>query len=606
VISGEGYSLPWKPHQSVIVPYLYREWRLLLARMPHRGYHKCGRGSERMRSAAATTCSGGALIDILLANPLILLFVVAAIGYPLGHVRVYGTSLGVAAVLFVGLAFGSLHPDLKVPEILYQLGLVIFVYTIGLSSARGFFASFRRKGLRDNLLVAGALAGAALLTAALHWVFGIRPTVAAGLFAGALTNTPALAGVLEYVKVTAPETAREQLLADPVVGYSVAYPVGVVGMLLAIGLTSRLWKIDYAAEARALREYGASNQQIVNQTVRVENPAACGITIAQLSRVNGWPVIFTRVQHGQQLSLATAETTLQPGDLVSVIGAAEDLPPVVAFLGSPADQRLADDHSRLDFRRVFVSNPAILGRRLADLQLPQRHGALVTRVRRGDIDLLPTADTVLEPGDRVRVVALRERMPEVSEFFGDSYRALSEVDFLTFSLGLALGLLIGLVPITLPGGVVFRLGVAGGPLLVSLVLGALERSGPLVWTLPYSANLTLRQLGLVIFLAGIGTRSGYAFATTFAASGGVTLLLAGALITGATGFGLLWFGHKLLRIPMSLLIGMLAGLTTQPAVLSFAAEQTRNELPNIGYAEVYPLAMMMKIVLAQVIVILLM
>lgn len=545
------------------------------------------------------------MIDILRENPLILLFVVAAIGYPLGHIKLFGSSLGVAAVLFVGLAIGSLDPNLKVPEVLYQIGLVIFVYTIGLSSARGFFASFRRKGLRDNLLVAGTLLFAALVASGLHAALGIKPTVVAGLFAGSLTNTPALAGVLEYIKGVAPEGLRDQMLADPVVGYSVAYPMGVVGTMLAIAITSRLWRVDYAAEAQKLREYGATNQRLVNQTVRVTRPDVCGASIQQLGQENEWRVIFGRVRRGAELGLVGAGTRLECGDLVSVIGSAEDLPAVVERLGEPAREHLEDDRSTLDYRRVFVSNPAIAGRRLAELQLPQRFGALVTRVRRGDIDLLPSGDTVLEPGDRVRVVAMRERMGEVTEYFGDSYRALSEVDILTLSLGLALGLLLGIVPIPLPGGVIFKLGLAGGPLVVALLLGALERTGPLVWTLPYSANLTLRQIGLVIFLAGVGTRSGYAFATTFAASGGALLFLAGALITCSTALLLLWVGHKLMRVPMSLLIGMLAGLQTQPAVLGYSLEQTKNELPNIGYAEVYPVAMMMKIVLAQLLVIVL-
>jgi putative transport protein len=230
---------------------------------------------------------------------------------------------------------------------------------------------------------------------------------------------------------------------------------------------------------------------------------------------------------------------------------------------------------------------------------------LITRVRRGDIELLATGSTVLEPGDRVRVVALRERMRDVSESFGDSYRALSEIDILTFSLGLLLGLLLGQIPIPSPGGGVIRLGIAGGPLLVALVLGTVERTGPLVWTVPYSANLTLRQFGLVLFLAAIGTRAGYVFVTTLLSSSGLLLFLAGTLITGTTAVVTLWIGYRWLPIPMSLLIGMLAGLQTHPAILSFTTRQTGNDLPNIGYATVYPVAMIGKIILAQVVLALL-
>lgn len=545
------------------------------------------------------------LVELLKSNTLLLLFVVAAIGYPLGRVRLFGHSLGVAAVLFAGLAIGALDPDLKLPEIVYTLGLVVFVYTIGLSSGAGFFASFRRKGLRDNLLIVGMLIVAALAVAGVQYAFGLRPTLAAGLFAGSLTNTPALAAVLEQVRIIAPADARDRLLADPVVGYSIAYPIGVIGMIVTISVLQRLWHIDYTVEAQSLRDLGAVGQKLVNRTVRITRPEISLLTIDELLRAKQWRVIFGRTLRNGEMILADGSTRLQQGDLVSLIGTEEEVTEAAAFLGEMTAERLELDRSKLDFRRIFVSNPQVVGRPLRDLQLPRRYGALVTRVRRGDMELLPHGDTVLELGDRVRVVALRERMDEVSEFFGDSYRALSEIDILTFSLGLAMGLLIGMIPIPLPGDAVFRLGVAGGPLVVALILGARERTGPLVWNIPYSANLTLRQIGLVLFLAGVGTRSGYAFVSTFTQSGGIVLFSAGAVITCGIAFTTLSIGHKLLRIPMSLLIGMLAGLQTQPAVLAFALEQTKNDAPNIGYTTVYPMAMIVKILLAQALVLLL-
>jgi putative transport protein len=196
-------------------------------------------------------------------------------------------------------------------------------------------------------------------------------------------------------------------------------------------------------------------------------------------------------------------------------------------------------------------------------------------------------------------------MDAVSELFGDSYRALSEIDILTFTLGLALGLLVGMIPIPLPGGAAIKLGFAGGPLIVSLILGALERTGRLVWTMPYSANLTLRQFGLILFLAGIGTRSGYAFGSTLGAGGALPIFVAGTVVTLTAALVSLWIGYRLLKIPMSLLIGMIAGIQTQPAVLGFALEQTGNDLPNAGYTAVYPVALIAKIILAQIIVALL-
>ncbi|HEU4328575.1 MAG TPA: aspartate:alanine exchanger family transporter [Roseiflexaceae bacterium] len=540
------------------------------------------------------------MIKLLIDNPLLLLFSVAAIGYPLGRIRIGGTSLGVAAVLFVGLGFGALHPDMKLPEVVYLLGLVLFVYTVGISNGPGFFASFRRKGLRDNLLVLSMICLAVGLVIAAAYALGLRPTVAAGMFAGTLTNTPTLASALEHIKNVAPPEVREQLLADPVIGYSITYPMGVIGMILAIVLTQRLWKIDYAAEARGLHEPGAASGHLQNWTFRVTERVA-GESLFDLIRRHSWDVVVGRVQHEGHLALATAQTRLATGDMVSVIGTPEVLGELKRHLGEPCEERLDLDRRELDYRRIFVSNRAVVGRRLRDLDVQQRFGALVTRVRRGDVELLPHGETVLEPGDRVRVVAPRERMDEISAFFGDSYKALSEVDVLTFNLGLALGILVGLLPIPLPGGLVVKLGFAGGPLLVALILGTLGRTGPLVWSLPYSANLTLRQIGLVLFLASVGTRAGYAFRSMLMQGDGLGLLLVGALITCAVALLTLWIGYKLLHIPMNLLIGMLAGLQTQPAVLGFALEQTENDLPNVGYATVYPVATIAKIVAVQVI-----
>jgi putative transport protein len=543
------------------------------------------------------------MIQVLLDNPLLLLFVVAALGYALGRITIGGSSLGVAAVLFVGLGFGALHPDLRLPDLIYQLGLVIFVYTIGLSSGRQFFASFDRKGLRDNLFVVGMLIFGAILTIGAGRLLGLRPTVTAGLFTGSLTNTAALAAVLDYVRGTASGAEAEQLLADPVVAFSITYPVGVIGMILAIYVCQRIWKVDYAAEAR--QPNMGMPQQLGNRTVVVTQGAATESTVAELVTQQDWNVVFGRMRRAGEVDLTGGETHLEIGDLVNVVAPQETLDRVTAFLGKASDEQIELDRTAFDYRRVFVSNPAIVGRRLRDLDLPRQVGAFVTRVRRGDIEMLGRGDTVLELGDRVRVIARRENMDKVSRFFGDSYRALSEIDILTFTLGLALGLLVGMIPIPVGPDLVIRLGIAGGPLIVALILGARERTGPLVWTLPYSANLTLRQIGLILFLAGVGTRSGYAFVSTLSAGGGGTIFFTGIAVTVVTALLALSIGRHLLRVPMGVLIGMLAGLQTQPALLGYALEQTGDDRPNVGYTAVYPIALITKILFAQLLVALL-
>jgi putative transport protein len=545
------------------------------------------------------------MLQLLIDQPLLLLFLVAAIGYALGRITIAGTSLGVAAVLFVGLAFGALDPDLKLPDLIYQLGLVVFVYTIGLSSGRQFFASLRRKGLRDNLLVLVLLLGALLLTLAIARLLGLSPGVAAGLFTGSLTNTAALAAVLQYVNDTAAASDLERLLAEPVVGFSITYPMGVIGMIIVIAILRSLWRIDYEREAERAASGGMGAQQLERRTIAVTHAAVTQQPIEQLVAQAGRNVVFSRVRHDDHLALATGETQLAVGDLVTVIGPRADVDAVTDLIGTPVDQDLQADRREFDYRRMFVSRPELAGRRLRDLRLPQRFGAFVTRIRRGDSDMVAHGDSVLELGDRVRVVARPEQMGTVSAFFGDSYRALSEIDILSFNLGLALGLLVGMIPIPLPGGFTVNLGFAGGPLIVALVLGALHRTGRLVWNIPYSANLTLRQIGLILFLAGVGTRSGFAFVSTLREGNGLPIFLAGIVITVSFALLTLVIGYRLLRIPWGLLLGMLAGVQTQPALLGYALEQTHDDLPNIGYAAVYPVALIGKIVLAQIVLLLL-
>lgn len=538
--------------------------------------------------------------DFFLEHQLFLLFLVVAVGYPVGRIAIRGTSLGVAAVLFAGLAIGAFDERIALPAILYQLGLVLFVYTIGLTNGRAFFASFRRRGLRDSGFAVAMIAFAAAIAVGLRFALDLRPTFTAGMFSGAMTNTPSLAAELEYVKAYASGADLEQQLAEPVVGYSVAYPFGVLGVILALLLAQRLWRIDYRREAERVEEAAAPPAPLRNQSIRITQPAAGALPLRDLIEREDWTVVFGRLQRDGRVSLATGETALQVGDTVSIVGSDEEIALVSAKIGEPVSTRLELDRSQYDFRRIFVSNPDAIGRRLREIRLPSRFDAAITRVRRGDTEFLPTGETVLHPGDRVRVVAPESSMGAVTRFFGDSYRAVSEIDVPTFSLGLALGLLVGAVPIPFPGGVDIELGLAGGPLIVALILGALDRTGPLHWGLAYSAAVTLRQFGLVLFLAGIGTGAGYSFVTTLGNGDGVRLLIGGAVVTFTTTLLTVWVGYKLLAIPMGLLAGMVAGVQTQPAVLGFALEQSKDELPNAGYAAVFPVATIAKIVIAQV------
>ncbi|HYG69928.1 MAG TPA: TrkA C-terminal domain-containing protein [Anaeromyxobacteraceae bacterium] len=533
-----------------------------------------------------------ALVDLLAQNPLLLLFLVAAIGFPLGRLQVRGMQLGVASVLFVGLGFGGLDPRLALPEIVYMLGLALFMYTLGLSSGRAFLASLRGEGLRHYALALGVLGTAAALVAVAQRVVGTDRAHAAGLFAGAVTSTPALASALESLKDGGDVSA-------PVVAYSIAYPMGVLGVILAIQVAMRLFRVDLAAEGPRLAELGAANEALSSINIEVRHDMG-PFTIEELVRGLKWRVIFGRIKRGEGYLLAAPDARLLPGDVVTAVGTATELARVAARLGAASDEPIHLDRASFDLRRIFVSSPETAGRTLRELDLAHRFGAVVTRVRRGDVDLLPDPEMRLELGDRVRVLAPTDRLGEASAFFGDSYRAASEVDILTFGLGLALGLLVGIVPIPLPGGLTLSLGFAGGPLIVALVLGTIERTKGLVWTLPFSANVTLRQIGLILFLAGVGTRTGTGFFRTVASSGGLGLFLAGAAVTFLTALLALTVGYRLMKIPMTVLVGLVAGIHTQAAVLGYAETTTKSDAPSLGYASLYPAATIAKLLLVQV------
>ena len=541
------------------------------------------------------------LVELLQQNPLILLFLVAGIGYPLGRIRIGGISLGISAVLFAGLAFGAIDSSLKLPEIIYTLGLVLFVYTIGLSSGAFFFSSLRSKGLKYNILVGiGLICAAFLAFGAAKW-FNVKGTYTAGLFSGSLTNTPALAAVLERIKVMIPAGILEQAQSEPVIAYSITYPVGVLGMILAMYFLQQRWKINYVKEAQESQDFVAATDPLQSQTIRILKIQ--NLTVEELVVKNHWNVIFGRLLRDGKLTLVTGTTLFSKADVVSLVGSIKSIEQVTKYLGEISEERLEYDLSKFDKQRMFISNPQVAGRRLGDLNLFSRFNGIITRLRRGDIEFLPHGDTILSLGDQVRLVAPSEQMGNISTYLGDSYRAVSEIDILTFGLGLCLGLIVGMIPIQFPGGFTFQLGIAGGPLLVSLVLGSIGRVGNTLVQIPYSANQTIRQIGLILFLAGVGTRSGYTFITTLTQGNGLLLFVIGVIITCVTALLTLYIGHRLLQIPFGLLLGILAGMQTQPAILAYALEQTGNEFPNYGYTAVYPLAMILKIVLAQVLLV---
>lgn len=528
------------------------------------------------------------LADLAAEESLLLLALLLAVGGAIGSFKIKGFSLGPAAVLFTALAFSAFDDRLRIAREVGIFGLAIFAFVIGVGSGPSFFNSLRSGG-RALLAVVLTLLIATGVTVGAGLALGIDGPMLSGLYAGALTNTPALAA------------ATQMWDSDiPTIGYSVTYLFGVLGMLLAALLAVKT-KPTKATNPADLED--PTQPQVASLTVRIETVTTA--TLGEISATYNGKLVFSRVMRGDspghpgKVDLATDDWVLQPGDIVTVVGDPAAIDEWVIKAGHPSTVGLTYDRSALDFRRIAVSNEAVAGVPLADLRLIRRFGAVATRVRRGDIDLLATDDLELQLGDRVRVVAAPHRLKEVARFFGDSEKAAQQFSLTNFGLGLAIGVLIGLIEIPIPGGGTFALGMAGGPLVVGLILGKLQRTGSLLWTLPLSASNTLNHLGMMLFLAYAGSNSGAALAEAIVQPIGWKLFVVGLAITLSAAFGHLFIGRYLGGLHGAKLAGAIAGAQTQPAVLAYANERAQDDpRVNLGYAMAYPVGMIVKVVVA--------
>lgn len=531
-------------------------------------------------------------------NPLVLLFVVGAIGYLFGQVSFRGVSLGVAAILFVGLGIGAMYPSVEMPEILFQLGLVIFVYSIGISSGKAFFQSIRSNGSKEIIFGIIMLTISAFLAVVVHYLFSFDASTTTGIYTGSTTNTSALAAVIEQINRLASGNLKGALANKAVVAYSFTYPMGLMGSIIAIIVMEKLFKIDYHAEKMSLRKKYPVDQNLGSETIEITNPDITQTSLRDLFAKYDWNVVFGRYSSSNNdIELPNWDTKFDLGDKVMVVGTIEDIGLVEEIIGKRLSDKLSYDRSDYDVRRIFVSNPYVVGKSLSELNLDRKYNTIVTRIRRGDVDMLAKGNTVLELGDRIRFVARRKDLDSLSKFFGDSYYESSRLNLFSFGLGIALGLILGTIEFSLFGGIKFKLGLAGGPIIVSLILGALQRTGPIVWSLPYSVNVTLRQLGLIILLAVIGLQSGPAFMESLTGGAGILVFVGGVIISLLTAILTIIIGHKLVKIPFTILLGQ---ISNQPAILEFALNRSKNNLPLIGYTLIFPISLVLKIVYAQI------
>ena len=521
-----------------------------------------------------------AMASLFASSPLLALFVVVALGAAIGAIRIGPLRFGAAGALFVGLTVSALHPEVVSTHmsIVQPMGLAFFVYCVGISAGATFFQDLRKQtnllALTTIVCVVGALialVGGRLL--------GLSSGLTSGLFTGALTAAPAL------------DTAT-RLTGDPnaAVGYAFGYPVGVIGGILIVTITvTRKWVGPKDTPSLA----GSSLEAVsihVSKHINTRDIDAWRDQRVRLSYLR---------RDGRTRVTAPGEDLL-PGDHVVMVGDPASIKEAAPLVGEILDHNLEDDRSDLAFERIVVSNPDVAGRSVSELNVTKRFGAVITRVRRGDLDLLARDDLDLQLGDHVAVVVPTDELDDIAEWLGDSERRVAEVDGMAFGIGLVLGLLLGIVSFPLPGGQGFQLGAAAGPLIVGMLLGALRRTGPLVWTLPAAANLTIRQIGLMLFLAALGLNAGPQFASLLGSpEGWRAALLAAVMVVVCCVIQAL--GAKFIGLSSARAAGGIAGFLGQPAVLQAADARVTDERIEAAYATLFAFAIIVKILLLPLI-----
>ena len=520
------------------------------------------------------------LRTLLEQQPILALFLTIAIGYLVGEINIKGFSLGAGAVLFVAIAVGWFAPKAVPPAMIGTLGLALFLYTVGIQYGRQFFMGLTsRDGIRANVMaVCGVLLAGFLSIAFVKW-FGVSEGIAYGLFAGSGTSTATLQAALTAVGNQ-----------DAAVGYSVSYPFGVAGPILFLYVVYLVMKPKIEAAVAG----GVELHEIA-----VHNPALIGKTVAESMAVLPAGIRIVGLRRAQQNVPALATSVIEEDDVLLASGPSEEaLTLAERAIGKAASGSFMQDRRHLDYLRVFASRPTVVGRPLSDLELPGGKGTVVLHVRRGDADITPTPDLILEFGDRVGLISKRAEFQTLRKYFGDSIKGTAEVSYISVGLGMALGFIVGAIVIPIPGIGKMTIGIIG-VLLVALILGKIRRTGGVNWTMPLSANKVLFNLGLTLFLANAGLSSGTAVVNTVAESGFLLLGL-GALVLAALVLPVIVLGLFVFKMPYDQMAGILCGTTGNPAILAYSNKVAPTDRPDVGYAMIFPSMTILKILFVNI------
>ena len=537
------------------------------------------------------------------AHSVLILALVIALGIMLGKIKVAGISLGVTWILFVGIIFS--HFGMRLNEHLIhfmkEFGLILFVYSIGLQVGPGFFSSFKKGGVRLNLLATMVVCAGVLVTCGLYVITGLPVTTMVGILSGAVTNTPGLGATQQaYSDMTGIDSP------DIALGYAVAYPLGVIGIILSMMVLRRVFRIDFAKEEKkALDTMDVQHDSVAQpHSLSVVNPALEDKSIRELQGLVNRDFVISRIRRqGGEIEIADDDTLLHVGDQILVVTTPRDAAAITAFIGRDVQVEWEQLDKRLISRRILITKPELNGKSLAQLKLHAGFGVSITRVNRAGVDLIAQPSLQLQMGDRVTVVGTEVSIANVEKVLGNSMKRLNAPNLIPIFIGIVLGVMLGSLPFTFPGiPQPVKLGLAGGPLIVSILISRFGPKFKLVTYTTMSANLMLREVGIALFLACVGLGAGEEFVETIIDGGGYAWIGYGAIITilpllivGV--IGRLWF-----RVDYFTLIGVMAGATTDPPALAYSNDLAGNDIPSVGYATVYPLTMFLRVLSAQLLI----
>lgn len=538
------------------------------------------------------------------------LALVAVVGLWLGNIKIRGVGFGIGGVLFGGIFVGHFADQLgwvlsaDMLHFIQEFGLILFVYTIGIQVGPGFFASLRVSGLRLNLFAFGIVVMGGLVTAILHKLFAIPLPVVLGIFSGAVTNTPALGAGQQILRdLGIPADVVDQMGMS----YAMAYPFGICGILLSMWLVRVLFRVNVEQEAKE-HESTLTNGHALIKTIniRVENPNLNNMAIQDVPILNSATIICSRLKRDDTLMVPSPDTLIQHGDLLHLVGQPADLNNARLVIGQEVDTSLSTRGTDMRVERVVVTNEKVLGKKIRDLQVKERYDVVIYRLNRAGVELVASQDASLQFGDILNLVGRPSSIDAVADMVGNAQQKLQQVQMLPVFIGVGLGVMLGSIPLYVPGfPVALKLGLAGGPLIMALILGRIGSIGKLYWFMPPSANLALRELGIVLFLAVVGLKSGGDFVDTLVNGEGMSWVGYGIFITAIPLITVGLLARMFAKMNYLTLCGMLAGSMTDPPALAFANNlHATSGAAALSYATVYPLVMFLRIITPQLLAVL--